>query len=480
MKKFRIFEKYRSMPVAVRAAFWFTFCSFLQQAISFITTPIFTRIMSSKEYGIWTLFSTWMTIFTVIVTLNLQGGGFNNAMVKYENARDRFLSSMIGLTTVLTGIWIVLLFIFGKGFEKVTDLPVSYLFIMFVTIAMSQVYLLWAQEKRYDYQYRPLILATVIISVLTPVISILFVYYSKDKVYGRLIGNLIINLIVSVVIAAIIMHRGRTFYDKGFWKFALCFNIPLIPHYLSQIVLASSDRIMIGRMCGEEYAAYYGISYNIATIVNIILNSICSALTPWVYEKLKAKSYENIAKIESALAIFFVVITMIPILVGPEVIAIMAPNEYKSAVWVIPPVSCSVYFMYLYNIYANIEFFYEQKRMVAIGSVVTAGVNIVLNYIFIGLFGFVAAGYTTLICYMFYSVCHFLFSRKVLREKGIKARLYDNRLLMVLGGIAVLITVLSNFLFLNNIVRYITLAVMAVICMVKRDKILGIIRQIRN
>lgn len=480
MKKLKLVEKYKSMPLAVKAAFWFTFCSFLQQAISFITTPIFTRIMSSKEYGVWTLYSTWMTIFTVIITFNLQGGGFNNAMIKYENARDKFLSSMIGLTLVLTGMWVVLLLIFGKEFEKITDLPVSYLLVMFITIAMSQIYLLWAQEKRYDYQYRPLLLATVIISVMTPAISILFVFYSEDKVYGRMIGNLVINLATSLVIAAIIICKGRTFYDRDYWKFALCFNIPLVPHYLSQIILASSDRIMIGRMCGEEYAAFYGISYTIASVVNIILNSICAALTPWVYEKLKVKSYENIAKIESALAIFFVVITMLPILIGPEVVAIMAPQEYQSAVWVIPPVSCSVYFMYLYNIYANIEFFYEQKRMVAIGSVVTAGVNIVLNYIFIGLFGFLAAGYTTLICYMFYSICHYLFSKKVLKDKGITARLYDNRLLIVLGGVALFITVVSNFLYLNNIVRYITLAAMVIACIVKRDKILGVIRQIRR
>lgn len=480
MKKLKIVEKYKGMPLAVRAAFWFTFCSFLQQAISFITTPIFTRLMSSKEYGVWTLYTTWMSIFTVIITLNLQGGGFNNAMIKFENERNRFLSSMIGLTTTLTSAWLVILAVFNKFFSRVTNLSGSYLVVMFVTIALSQIYLLWAQEKRYDYQYRPLIVATVISSVLSPVISIFFVLGSDDKVYGRMIGNLIINVIISGIICAIIVRKGRVFCSRDYWKFALSFNIPLIPHYLSQIVLSSSDRIMIGKMCGEQYAAYYGISYNIATVVNIILNSISAALTPWIYEKLKNKDYENIPKIENTLALFFVVITMLPILVGPEVISIMAPAEYKSAIWVIPPVSCCVYFMYLYNIYANIEFFYEQKRMVAIGSVVTAAANVVLNYIFIGMFGFIAAGYTTLVCYVLYSICHYAFSKMVLKKKTVEARIFDNRILIFFGIIALAITGVSNLLYLNNIVRYAVLAVMVILAILKRDKIMGILRQIKK
>ncbi len=44
-----ITSKYRSLSVQAKAALWFTICSFLQKGISFITVPIFTRLMSTEE-----------------------------------------------------------------------------------------------------------------------------------------------------------------------------------------------------------------------------------------------------------------------------------------------------------------------------------------------------------------------------------------------------------------------------------------------
>ena len=51
-----ITSKYRSLSIQARAALWFTICSFLQNGISFITVPIFTRLMSTEEYGTYTVY----------------------------------------------------------------------------------------------------------------------------------------------------------------------------------------------------------------------------------------------------------------------------------------------------------------------------------------------------------------------------------------------------------------------------------------
>lgn len=47
----KLLVKYRSIPVQVKASLWFLICAFLQKGISFITTPIFTRLLSTSEYG---------------------------------------------------------------------------------------------------------------------------------------------------------------------------------------------------------------------------------------------------------------------------------------------------------------------------------------------------------------------------------------------------------------------------------------------
>ena len=68
----KLLVKYRSIPVQVKASLWFLICAFLQKGISFITTPIFTRLLSTSEYGQYNVFNSWMNIIIVIVTRKRQ------------------------------------------------------------------------------------------------------------------------------------------------------------------------------------------------------------------------------------------------------------------------------------------------------------------------------------------------------------------------------------------------------------------------
>ena len=77
-----------SLSVQAKAALWFTICSFLQKGISFITVPIFTRLMSTEEYGTYTVYLSWLQILTIMTSLYLFNGVYDNAMAKYEKQRD--------------------------------------------------------------------------------------------------------------------------------------------------------------------------------------------------------------------------------------------------------------------------------------------------------------------------------------------------------------------------------------------------------
>ena len=66
-------------------------------------------------------------------------------------------------------------------------------------------------------------------------------------------------------------------------------SIPILPHYLSGVILNQGDRIMIDKMVGKEAVAYYGLAYSIGMIAQILVTAINSAITPWMYEKFKQK-----------------------------------------------------------------------------------------------------------------------------------------------------------------------------------------------
>ena len=64
----------------------------------------------------------------------------------------------------------------------------------------------------------------------------------------------------------------------------------------------------------------------------------------------------------------------------------------------------------------------SKYRSLSIQARAAAVANVVLNFIFIRIFGYVAAGYTTLACYILYSVGHYVVSKRILVAEGIEVK----------------------------------------------------------
>ena len=75
IKKFR--KKYESMALPVKAGMWFMICNIIPQVITVVMTTIFTRILSTNDYGISSNYSAWYGILSIFITLNLNCGVYN-------------------------------------------------------------------------------------------------------------------------------------------------------------------------------------------------------------------------------------------------------------------------------------------------------------------------------------------------------------------------------------------------------------------
>lgn len=100
----KLMVQYKNMSAPVKASIWFVICNLVQSGINVISVPIFTRMMSTEEYGTFNTFYAWRNILMIFTSLNLSYGVFNNAMVKYEDSktRDQYVSSMEGLYSLIT------------------------------------------------------------------------------------------------------------------------------------------------------------------------------------------------------------------------------------------------------------------------------------------------------------------------------------------------------------------------------------------
>ena len=268
MKK--MIDKYKSLPVQVKASLWFLICSFLQKGISMITTPIFTRLLDTNEYGQFGVFNSWYGIVSIIVGLSLTSGVHTQGLVKYDKERSLFSSSLQGLSTLLTIVWIGIYFFTQSFWNSVFNLSTVQVLAMLVMVWTTSVFNFWANEQRVTYSYRTLVIVTLIVSFAKPLVGIYLVTHSEDKVTARILGLVLVELVGYSWMFWYQLKRGRHLVSKKFWKYALLFNLPLVPHYLSQTVLMSADRIMIQRMVGSSEAGIYNLSYSVSDLMRIL------------------------------------------------------------------------------------------------------------------------------------------------------------------------------------------------------------------
>ncbi len=481
MKNIKLFlKKYNNFPVPAKAALWFAVCNFLQRGADFLTTPIFTRLLTPEQYGVYTVYKSWYNVISIFATLNLSAGVFNNGMIKYENDRDRYTSAVLGLSMTTTAILLVIYLCAHNYFNELLGLPSILVIAMFIELFFIPAYSLWSARQRFDYSYKALILCTAVIAILSPIIGVVAVLLSEHKAEARVLSYVGVQVCIGIVLCFVNFYKGKSFCVKKYWRYALWFNIPLIPHYLSLTILGQADRIMIDRMVGRSEAAIYGLAYNISQMMVLITSAINSSFVPYTYKSIKDKNSGNIGKNADMLLLLVSFLVLAVICAGPEIIRLFASPEYYEARWIIPPVALSIFFTYLYTLFANIEFYFEANKFITFASMIGAFVNIVLNYIFIPIFGYIAAGYTTLFCYILFALAHCAFHLRVLKKKSSGTKMYNLKFILIIS--IVLTAIMFVMLCVYDLI-YIRYAVIIIICMivyVKRNYFIEKINSIRS
>lgn len=461
MKKLLI--KYHSLKVQQRAMLWYTFANILIKSIALLSTPIFTRLMTTGEYGTFTIFQSWLNILIIISSLNMFQGGYTKGILKYKDDVDGYTSSSLALTMLITIGWSIVYVFFTKQLNAFFGLSSVLMIIMFFNLLVMPAFEFWAAKLRFEYKYREFVFASIIISFSSVLLGIILVVLCQSKVEARALADLIARLVICGWIIFNIFNRGKCLYKKQYWMFNLKFNIPLIPHFLAFYILNQSDRIMISKMVGNTQAAYYSVAYTISMMMNLIINALNNALTPYIYISINDKKEKEIQSSTAPLYFLITLLCIITMVFAPEIITIFAGHRYADAVYVVPPIAASVYFIFVYSMFSTIEYYYQKTAKIALATSISAILNLVLNVYFIKIFGYYAAGYTTLFSYMMLAMMHYIFYRAIVNSKlGKNVSIFNMKIII---GCSVL--VLAVMVFMLSVYKYILIRYsIIVICII--------------
>lgn len=392
----------------LNSAIWYTVGTFVLKGVNFFTIPIFTRLLSTDEYGVITIYSTWSAIFAIIVGIGINSTiGSARANLEDDEYKE-YLSSTLFLGTISFAIvsFLVLIFrnqvsnIIGFGFNLVIIL----LFESFFTFVINFV----TSVFTFDKNHKSYILSSIMVTIINVSISVLLITsMSSDKYFGKICGSAISATIVGLVLYIKIILRGRKLISFKHWRFCLPIAIPLIFHNLSHLVLNQADKIMLQNMTTEAVVGIYGFTYTIGSLINTIQLAINSAWVPWYYDALKLDNKDAIKEKSKIYIAVFTTITVWFILGVPEVVKIFSSKGYWTGIPLLPIIIIGYYFVFLYTFSSNYQFYIRETKFIAIATILSGLVNVVINAILIPKMGEYGAAFATLISYVVLFLVHY-------------------------------------------------------------------------
>ena len=471
-----ILALYNKIPYQIKASIIILIASFATSAISFLTTPIFTRLMSVEEYGLVVQYNSVLEVITVIATLSLSAGVYQVAMNEFRNDRDSFTFSVMLLSNLTTFIVFILIVIFHRQFEAFFLLPFDLIICMFIYLLFYPALLMWMARQRYEYNYKSVAIVSIVTAALSLGAGVFAVSVVKGlnlgvvKIWVTSIAQAICGLIIYFRIARKSNWKPKRFYIR----YAFVFNAPLLIHYLAQYVLRSSDKIMITQMCGERATGLYGLGTTVASLAILAWGAMAASLTPYMYTHISSKEYEKVNRAVLAVLGLFGICCVLVALIGPEVVYILGSQKYIENIQLIPPIAASSLLAGIYGVYSTVAFYHHKRASTAVMTVVAAVINIVLNYFLIPKYGYIAAAYTTEAAYLIYTILHFLNYRRIVKKKKIFKDLY-------IWGITIATTILcllTSLFYDQPTIRYLVIIVFMIIIIAKAKTFISLFKAI--
>ena len=373
-------KKRASLRLPAKAGIWNIISGLVTRGIGACGTPIFTRLLTPAEYGLYPLYTTWMAVVAALVASGLTGSAIYRGLQRYSGRREEFIAAATGLGLLTSLLLLTLGAPLSAFISELTGLERPILLILVLEVAFSTVIALRSSWLRFEYRYKELALTGLISALGTPTISVILVKLTPYRAEARIIGSLLATVIVALPMLLHISRHSRL-YDKEIWRYLVRVSLPLVPHYLSSSLILRASEMVIGRSHGGGALAKYSVGISVGLALTFLSNALSGAISPWILRKI-AEGREDIVRTLVGLALGGLSSASLLLLCfAPEVLAVLTPAEYADALPTVYPLALSVSAMFLVSALTSAEAYYERSLRSSLPTVVTAAASLGLAVI---------------------------------------------------------------------------------------------------
>lgn len=430
-----------------------------------LLTPFYTRIfIKTSDYGIITELYAWMVLLLVILTYGMETGFFRFVQNKEESEKVYSTSLISLLITSLLFVIMVNIFIGPVSALMNYERHKDYIRIFAGIVAIDAFTAI--PFARLRKENKPGIFSTIKLVNVFITLSLVFFFlkiapgiYEKNNGWFRLVYNpdykvgyvFIANLISSLATLLIllpIIKKVKFVFDLSIWKRMIQYSFPLLLAGLSGSVNDALDKVLLRRMIGEEeglsIVGKYGAAYKIGVLMALFIQMFRFAAEPFFFERAK----QSDAKETYAFVMKYFIIIMLIVFLGINLyisgIQYIVGRNYREAILVVPIISMAYL---LYGVYINHSIWYKLNDLTRYAiyiSLLGAAITILVNVVFIPVYGYMASAWAHVASYGSMIILSFIFAEKHYKIK------YDIGKLIPYFMIAIGMVVFSQYFSYPN------------------------------
>ena len=416
---------------------WYGLSSIAARFISYLLTPYLTLKLTDAAYGEQAIVYAFIPFLNVIVTHGMETAYFRFG--SKENEEKIYHTSSFSMI-IVTALVVSCLLIWGAPIASLLQISLHPEYIKLVawvvaldaltTIPFSKLRL-EGRPKKYAFIKVGGILINIIATYAF--ISILPEYANAHK--GSFIAGwyveefevgyiLIANILQNVFVLVLLQKEIRALrfnIDYKLWRQMMLYALPLILVGFGGMINETMDRIMLGWWANggspeanKALVGTYSACYKLAILITISIQAFRMGAEPFFF---KQAASDNAQKTYARVMKFFV-ITLCIMFLGVVLyidiwkLFIRNPNMY-AGLKVVPILLIANMFL---GVYYNLSIWYKLSNKTMAGAWITllgAVITIVINFLLIPRYGYMASAWATFFCYGTMMIVSYKWGQKV-------------------------------------------------------------------
>lgn len=400
--------------------------------INFFLIPLYTKVLSTEQYGITDLIFTVCSFAIPIIILNI-----NEAIMRFalDDGADRNKIMSIGIATIMgSTIFALLLYVVASLYVPISQYS-SYVYLYAVTYGMCEINICYLRGKEKLMAFS---ICNIIRTLSIALFNILFLVIWKKGIPGYLLAYIAANVTTAVFafITGNIWDVIRHFsFDKKLFRRMVTYSIPLIPTSFMWWIINSSDRLMITAMVNVSVSGIFAVSSKIPSLISFISTIFNQAFS---YSAIhEDKSEDKVAFNNSVFDYLVTLVTVFGLIVLMAIKAFMkvyVSDEFYTAWVYTPPLIVGTCFLVL-GTFFSVSYTVNKDSIGFLKSgALGAAANVILNLCLIPIMGAWGAAFATFVSYFIVFLFRYIDIKKYMCLEVFTTRHVTGFIMLIIAG----------------------------------------------